>query len=521
MAMEAAASGAGCSDAPARLTVTLVDPVRLASQIVSVPRPTDRALTPADVLQAFRASVPTTIRDRGRDWSGPELERLRFADGLFRLSPQGALGEPISGLQFRSGGRVCDPTGPLDVPSGAAPMSIELDRSRSGYPRNWPAHLSRRWHLREDRYSGFVESVVVQACGSEAEAVLRRDTPDRARRFLGAITRRLHAAPYETYSRYLAPGTPFKSCDETLDRILEGDGGNCAEKAMALYFIAHAYRFQPEIVLGGEQASGKFPFRALRSLLDQRTFAAETSRDAQRHWQHCAILCQPGGDPAQALLCDVAGSNIPYLFLDAVAAGPYLDPEARRPLQVVLTLDPIELYYQRLERRQDIPLDLCYAMEHLIPDIDVIHTVHNELGLLHTGDAWLGVVAYRGRRELGSIVRGYERYVRHAGRKPQEDLAIVPALQASLHPLIERFSAAVPDQWPRLLAADPGLRRRVASVHSGADVAYAILNLKPSRADPPADAIRRSVLVPGASGLHLLVSRILNRQRTGRNDPQT
>ena len=152
----------------------------------------------------------------------------------------------------------------------AGPVRIEIDRSHTGYTRNWPAYLSRRWKLRADAYSRFVESLVEEACGREAGSVLRLDAPDRVRRFLAAVAGRIHASPYETYSRYLEPGAPFKSCDQTLDRILEGDGGNCAEKAMALYFIAHAYGIRAEVVLGGEEAAGKFPFRALRSILDQR-----------------------------------------------------------------------------------------------------------------------------------------------------------------------------------------------------------------------------------------------------------
>ena len=53
---------------------------------------------------------------------------------------------------------------------------------------------------------------------------------------------------------------------------------------MALYFIAHAYGIQAEVVLGGEEAAGKFPYRALRSILDQRTF------DVRGHPGRSALL---------------------------------------------------------------------------------------------------------------------------------------------------------------------------------------------------------------------------------------
>src|SRR5437660_91880 len=91
------------------------------------------------------------------------------------------------------------------------------------------------------RHATLKLAIPPEAGGREAGSVLRLDAPGRVRRFLAAVAGRIHASPYETYSRYLEPGAPFKSCDQTLDRILEGDGGNCAEKAMALYFIAHAY----------------------------------------------------------------------------------------------------------------------------------------------------------------------------------------------------------------------------------------------------------------------------------------
>ena len=242
------------------------------------------------------------------------------------------------------------------------------------------------------------------------------------------VAGRIHASPYETYSRYLEPGTPFRSCDQVLDRILEGDGGNCAEKAMALYFIARAHGIRSEAVLGGEEAAGKFPYRALRSILDRRTFDSEATRDAQRYWQHYAILCRPSGNAEHDLFCDVAGSNIPFLFLSAEEAATYLDPDRRTPIRVVITLEPIRLYYHRLARRQDLPLDLYDAMEHFIESIDVIHTVDNELA--SCTPATTGSVrelASRDRRELGRIMGEYGALRRRAGRDHSEPTWASPA----------------------------------------------------------------------------------------------
>lgn len=462
------ASEAGCSEPLVRFAYTLVDPVRDATLTLLVPSQAGRAQTLGDVLDFYRSS------ERDMDAQARDLDRRRFADGLFLLTDDGRLGDLIPGLRFRMAGRPCNLDHRLD-PNRAR---IEIDRSHTGYTRNWPAYLSRRWNLRADTYSRFAESIIEEAFGGEAQSVLRLDSPDRIRRFLSAIASRIYASPYETYSRYLEPGVPFRSCDQTLDRILQGDGGNCAEKAMALYFIAHAYGIGAEFVLGGEEASGKFPFRALRSILDQRTFDAEATRDAQRHWQHYAVVCRTSENPDDDVFCDVAGSNIPFLFLSAKDASNYLDPAGRTPIQVVITLEPIPLYYHRLASRQDLPLDLYYAMEHFIESIDVIHTVDNELGLLNTGDCWVGAIAYGGRRELARIEAEHRRFVSRAGRDPTADVCFVREIAPGQHPLLDRFLRDHPSSAGRIIAAEAKLRDRIRAAHPGANMIYVVMNLQ-------------------------------------------
>ncbi len=472
------ASGEGCSEPPGRFECVLVDPIRDRTLKIAVPPEAGRVLTLGDLLSFYRSSDLERPGAAGRGDPGPDLERRRFADGLFLLTDEGALGELIPGLQFRIGGRACDLDHRLVGGRAVGPVRIEIDRSHTGFVRNWPAYLSRRWKLRADTYSRFVEAIVEEACGREAGPVLRLDAPDRVRRFLAAVAGRIYASPYETYSRYLEPGAPFKSCDQTLDRILEGDGGNCAEKAMALYFIAHAYGIPAEVVLGGEDAAGKFPHRALRSILDQRTFDCEATRDAQRHWQHYAILCRPSGNAMDDVFCDVAGSNIPFLFLGAEEASTYLDPARRTPIRVVITLEPIRVYYHRLAHRQDLPLDLYYAMENFIESIDVIHTVDNELGLLHTGDYWVGAVAYRGRRDFRRIVGAYEQFVGRAGLDPRADLCFARELAPGRHPLLDRLLDADPRGAGRIIAADPRIRRRIHSARHGSQIHYVVINIR-------------------------------------------
>jgi hypothetical protein len=478
--MAAGASWEGCFEPPGRFECILVDPIRNASVKLALRPQAGPTLTLEHVLASYRSSQLQALSAADRGEPGPELESARFADGLFVLADDGALGELIPGLRFRIGGRVWNLDHPLDDGGGATsagPVRIEVDRSHTGYTRNWPAYLARRWKLRTDAYSRFVAASVEEACGREAPSVLRLDAPDRVRCFLAAVAARIHAAPYETYSRYLEPCAPFKSCDQTLDRILKGDGGNCAEKAMALYFIANAYGIPAEVVLGGEDAAGKFPFRALRAILDERDFHSESNRDAQRYWQHYAIVCRPSASAADDVLCDVAGSNIPFLFLGADEAAAYLDPDRRAPIEVMITLEPIQLYYHRLERRQDLPLDLYYAMEHFVDSIDVIHTVDNELGLVHTGDYWVGAVAHRGRRELARIMREYERFVRRAGLEPRADMCFAAELVRRRHPLLERFLDAYPRVADRITAADAWIRQRIETARAGSEVSYVIIDI--------------------------------------------
>ncbi len=478
MATSGVASGEGCSELPGRLEVVLSDPVRASSLKFAIPEEARRDRTLGDVLSFYRSADLETLASTGHVDPAHLLALRRFADGLFLLTDGGSLGDLIPDLRFKVEGRACDLEQPVDDATTAGRVRIEVDRSRTGYTRNWPAYLSRRWKLRADAYSAFVEGIIDEAHGKEADAVLRLDTPASVRSFLAAVARRIYASPYETYSRYLEPYAPFKSCDQTLDRILEGDGGACAEKAMALYFIAHAYGIPAEIVLGGEEAAGSFPYRTLRSILDRRTFDFTGTQDAQRYWQHYAILCHTPGTTEESVFCDVAASNIPFLCLGSQEASTYLDPGRKQALRVCITLEPIRLYYHRLARRQDLPLDLYYAMENFIELIDVVQTVDNELGLLHTGDYWVGIVAHRGRRELGQIVSEYERFVTRAGLDPRAHLCFARDLTSVRHPLLERFLAAYPRAAGRIIAADARIRERVRSADHRLETSFVVIRLK-------------------------------------------
>jgi hypothetical protein len=399
--------------------------------------------------------------------SEQSLELRRFQDSLFLLHDDGTLGQLDPHLRFSINDRPWDVAQPLALDTlkcrrDEREFRITVDRSQAGYDRNWPAYLRRRWDLRRGDYERFVTSALEQEYGAQADQVLQLDTPTSRERFLRAVATRIYHAPYETYSRYREPYPPMKGCDRALDSILEGDGGICVEKAMVLYFIVRAYGIPSELVLGGENAAGAFPYRALRGLLDQPSFDFGGTEPVQRFWQHFAVLCQLDDTGGQPLLCDVANSNIPLVLWRSEKAFSYLRPRRKRPLRVRVTIKPIDLYYHRIQRYQDVPLDLYYAMEHFIDFVDLIQTIDNELGLIITRDFWIGVIAYVTSSERDQILRGYHREVVEAHQDPRADLHFTPDLSNSSHPLVRQFGRSHAAPFAKIAEIDSYLRRRVA-----------------------------------------------------------
>ncbi len=456
----------------------LADPVRTSSLRSAIPEEVEGVQTLDDLLVFYRQADLAVLASRGLLPRNQLLELQRFADSLFVLNDDGSLGELDPDLQFYVDGEHVDLQDPVLERCPTKPILIEVDRSLAGYRRNWPGFLRRRWSLRADDYSHFVSTILEEAYGDEAEDVLRLDTPYRVEQFLGAVGARIHAAPYETYSRYLEPYSPFKSCDQTLDRLMEGNGGVCAEKAMALYFIASAYKIPAEIVLGGEDASGSFPYRTLRTILDQPRFEFQGTGTVQRYWQHYAILCKTTESDEDQLFCDVAGSNIPFLCQRLGEVQSLLDPRRRKPLNVTITLEPLRLYYHRIARRQDLPLDLYYAMEYLIESIDLVQTIDNELGLLHNGQFWIGAVASRGPRELRQIAQDYKAFVACSGLDPDTNLCFTRDLSKAEHRLADDFLANHPQHGALIQAGDARLRARLSASSPGSELSYVIIHIR-------------------------------------------
>ena len=159
--------------------------------------------------------------------------------------------------------------------------------------------------------------------------------------------------------------------------IIEGRGAICSEKVQALKFITDMYGLESGYVFAGPDAFGQLPVGDLRRLLE--TFDFRGSRHMMRYWQHLALEYAIYG---RRILVDATNGNIPFLFLDGPECDALLDSNFPRPVPVRMGTYSENFYYHRAP--DDLALDLCYAMENYIPEIDLAQVFDNELGLVIT-----------------------------------------------------------------------------------------------------------------------------------------
>ena len=74
---------------------------------------------------------------------------------------------------------------------------------------------------------------------------------------------------------------------------------------------------------------------------------------------------------------------------------------------------PEDFYYHRAPRV--LALDLCYAMEHFIPEIDLVQVFDNELGLAITPEFLVSPLPYASDAEFDALVEMYERLAEPSG----------------------------------------------------------------------------------------------------------
>ncbi|MEE8465601.1 MAG: hypothetical protein V3S68_03930, partial [Dehalococcoidia bacterium] len=176
-------------------------------------------------------------------------------------------------------------TGEIDV----AVINIEIDRWNVGYGRNWAGFNRRRWDKNEAVYLEFIKSALERDHSpSEAEALIALDTEEARLAVLKALAKRIWEADFESYSRFTGEKLIFKSGDETVRNIIEGGGGICSEKVLALKFLTDNLGYESEYLLAGPNARKPIPEERLRELLT--TFEFGFSKRYMRYWQHMALL---------------------------------------------------------------------------------------------------------------------------------------------------------------------------------------------------------------------------------------
>ena len=328
-----------------------------------------------------------------------------FQDITLTLSDEGVPGSLIPGAILRNGPRELTPgqTAPCETVllngSYVHLLEVSIDRSETGYTRNWRGFNRRRWERSRDQFKQFVEWGIND--GSEARASARLDTTDGRIEFLRRIAKAIWDSPFENYSRFVGLKLPYKTADETLLNIIEGRGAICSEKVQALKFLTDMYGFESKYVFAGPDAVGRLPGDELRRMLE--TFDFRGARHAMKYWQHLALEYIIDD---QHIFVDATNGNIPFLFLNGPECESILESDFPRPVLVRMGTYSENFYYHRAP--DDLALDLCYAMESYIPEIDLVQVFDNELGLAITSEFLVAPVPFKTDEEFLDLYTLYE-----------------------------------------------------------------------------------------------------------------
>ena len=341
------------------------------------------------------------VRDAGRLASERRLlpgslgQFEAFQDIALTLSDDGIPGSLIPGTVLRDGPRELRPDQPAPCEtallndSQVRLLEVSIDRSETGYTRNWTGFNRRRWERNRDSFQRFAESAT--DCGHEPNLD-----------FLRLLAKAIWDSPFENYSRFTGQRLPYKTGDETLLNIMGGRGAICSEKVQALKFLTDMHGLESNYIFAGPDAVGRLPSDDLRRILE--TFDFQGARQTMRYWQHLALEYVIDG---QRVLVDATNGNIPFLFLEGSERDSLLDTDFPRPMPVRMGTYSENFYYHRAP--DDLALDLCYAMENYIPEIDLVQVFDNELGLVITPDFLVAPVPYRTEEEFEEMNALYGR----------------------------------------------------------------------------------------------------------------
>ena len=364
-----------------------------------------------------------------------------FQDIALTLSDDGVPGSLVPGTVLRHGPRELDPDQPAPRDTAILNESyvnlleVSIDRSETGYARNWTGFNRRRWDRNREKFHRFVESAI----GFGPESKLE---------FLHRVAKAIWDSPFENYSRFTGSKLPYKTADETLLNIIEGRGAICSEKVQALKFITDMYGFESNYVFAGPDAIGPLPSAELRQTLETFDFAA--ARNAMRYWQHLALEYVIED---QRVLVDATNGNIPFLFLLDDDCESILNENIPKPVPIRMGTYPENFYYHRAP--DDLALNLCYAMENYIPEIDLVQVFDNELGLSITPEFLIAPVPFREDEDFHELYSLYERLA----APDNLDMDVLPEWSLD-SPLGESFSELYPADADAILDSHDRLLER-------------------------------------------------------------
>lgn len=331
-----------------------------------------------------------------------------FQDVTLSLSDDGIPGPIVPGAVMRDGPRELSPDQPAPCETALLNgsyvhlLEVSIDRSETGYARNWRGFNKRRWERHKDEFQQFVHSATGTANDTDPRPSL--DTRQGRIDFLHRIAKAIWDSPFENYSRFTGLRLPYKTADETLMNIIEGRGAICSEKVQALKFLTDAYGLDSNYVFAGPDAVGRLPSDDLRRIIE--TFDFRDARHTMRYWQHIALEYVIDNEH---ILVDATNGNIPFLFLGGRECEAVLDTDFPKPVPVRMGTYAENFYYHRAP--EDLALDLCYAMENYIPEIDLVQVFDNELGLSITPEFLVAPVPYKTDEEFQQMHELYERLV--------------------------------------------------------------------------------------------------------------
>ena len=148
-----------------------------------------------------------------------------FQDITLTLSDDGVSGSLIPGSVLRNGPRELSlsETAPREIVllngSYAHLLEVTIDRSETGYSRNWLGFDKRRWERNRNAFQKFVDN----AANGEHESRVSpsSDVCSDSIEFLRSLAKAIWDSPFENYSRFTGMMLPYKTGDETLLNIVE------------------------------------------------------------------------------------------------------------------------------------------------------------------------------------------------------------------------------------------------------------------------------------------------------------